>query len=171
MKTKNIGSIEGYEQFSDYSVTSDGNVISHKFGKERVLKALIGRCGYLYINLCNEGTRKKTLIHILVARAFVAGYKEGLEVNHKDEVKHNNNYKNLEWLTHLKNIRHGTGIERRGKTLSEPIAQLTLEGKLVKIWKSGRGAGRVGVFEHGSISKVCHGTRKTHAGFKWKLVE
>jgi hypothetical protein len=43
-------------------------------------------------------------VHLYVAHAWVDGYDETKEVNHKDFDRKNNNYKNLEWVTHLENI-------------------------------------------------------------------
>lgn len=50
------------------------------------------------------GTMLK-LVHILVARAFVPGYRPGLVVNHKDENTRNPYATNLEWVTQKENIR------------------------------------------------------------------
>lgn len=45
-------------------------------------------------------------IHKLVAKAFVAGYKPGLTVNHKSGIKSDNRAANLEWITHAANVAH-----------------------------------------------------------------
>lgn len=62
--------------------------------------------GYKKITLWNSGRKSQQYVHRLVAKAFVAGYKEGLTVNHIDEVKGNNNFLNLEWLTIGENVRY-----------------------------------------------------------------
>ena len=163
MKTmiKNLSKVDGFEKFEDYSVTSDGNVVSHKKNKDRVLKGTDNTDGYLQANIYLNGKRKTIAIHILVAKAFVKGYKKGLTVDHIDENKKNNNFTNLQWLTNGDNIR---------KSKSKPVAQLTLEGELVKIWDSMSQAQREGGFNHGHISSACSGRYKTHAGFKWELI-
>lgn len=43
-------------------------------------------------------------VHMYVARAWVEGYFEGAEVNHKDFNRMNYNADNLEWVTHAENI-------------------------------------------------------------------
>jgi hypothetical protein len=169
MKTKRISEIKGFEEYSDYSVTSDGDIISHKREKDLILKGEVLHNGYLRVSLCSNGGYKRVRIHTLVALAFCKGYSNNLEVNHFDEDKKNNNYKNLEWLTHKENINHGTGRKRHDKAISKPVAQLTLDGKLVKIWDSMMKAQRDGGFSQSSISKACSGKAKTHAGFNWEL--
>lgn len=42
----------------------------------------------------------------MVAEAFVDGWFEGAEVNHKDLNKLNNKWDNLEWVTHSENQKH-----------------------------------------------------------------
>jgi len=162
MKTKNISEIKGYEEYVDYSVTSDGDIISHKQKIDLTLKQTPNKAGYLSVGLYNEGNKKTAKVHILVALAFVAGYKEGLEVDHIKPDKSNNKAKNLQYLTRLENAQ---------KVHNKPVAQLTLKGNLIKIWDSAAKAKQQGGFNHNSISEVCHGKVKTHAGFSWCFEE
>ena len=173
MKTmiKNLSKVDGFEKFEDYSVTSDGEVISHKGKEDRVLKGGGSRHEYLHVGLFLNGKRKGINIHTLVALAFVKGYEENLEVNHVDEDKKNNNYKNLEWITHTQNCNYGTRNEKIRKALNKPVAQLTLDGKLVKIWDSMMQAEQIGGFNNGNISSVCSGRYKTSGGFYWEYLE
>lgn len=54
--------------------------------------------GYLYSG--------NIALHLFVAHAWVDGYFEGAEVNHKDFDRKNCNADNLEWLTHKENIEY-----------------------------------------------------------------
>ena len=45
-------------------------------------------------------------IHLYVAHAWVDGYFEGAEVNHKDFNRENYNANNLEWITHAENVKY-----------------------------------------------------------------
>lgn len=45
-------------------------------------------------------------VHLYVAHAWVDGYEEGLEVNHKDFNRNNYHADNLEWVTHSDNIKY-----------------------------------------------------------------
>ena len=99
-----------------YIVTDDGQVFAMNYrnrqliGRLRPYRCPKERCGgYLHVSI--NGRRKD--VHRLVAECFVpkpAG--EGLEVNHKDGDKLNNHASNLEWVSHLENVRHAyrTGL-------------------------------------------------------------
>ena len=169
--TKNLANVEGYEKYEDYSVTNFGEIISHKRKKDRVLKPGDNGRGYLGVVLSLNGNLKFTKIHRLVAKAFCKGYSPKLEVNHIDENKTNNNYKNLEWITHKQNMNYGTRRKRQIKGASKPVAQLTLEGKLIKKWESATEAQRKGNFDRSSISRACSGKLKTSGGFKWNFTD
>jgi len=45
-------------------------------------------------------------VHLYVAHAWVPGYFEGAEVNHKDFNRMNYDADNLEWITHAENIQY-----------------------------------------------------------------
>lgn len=45
-------------------------------------------------------------VHLYVAYAWVDGYFEGAEVNHKDFDRNNYKAENLEWCTHLDNLKY-----------------------------------------------------------------
>ncbi len=45
-------------------------------------------------------------VHLYVGYAWVNGHFEGAEINHKDFDRNNYNYTNLEWLSHLDNIKY-----------------------------------------------------------------
>jgi hypothetical protein len=89
--------------FDNYSISNLGRVRNDRTG--RILKAVLNNgTGYLVVCLCNRGSRTKA-IHKLVASAFL-GDSEGLEVNHIDRNKQNNNVGNLEYCTRSANERN-----------------------------------------------------------------
>lgn len=71
-------------------------------GKE--LKTAKDNRGYECVVLTKNGTQKTYRVHNLVAIVFCKNYKKGLVVNHKDENKGNNYYKNLEYCTQKENV-------------------------------------------------------------------
>ncbi len=63
--------------------------------------------GYESVGLTLSTNNQKTcMIHNLVLEAFVGPCPPGHECNHKDGNKTNNHLSNLEWVTHLENVRH-----------------------------------------------------------------
>ncbi len=100
-------------------------------------------------------------VHVLVAQAFVEGEAPGLVVHHLDEVKWNNHYLNLQWITGKLN----TQLSR-----NKAVNQFDLEGALVHTYESRKEASEdTGIHKDG-ISNVCRGVSKTAGGFKWEYV-
>ena len=97
-----------------YLVTEDGQVFCMRYKNRdewRQLKPRIGhqRCGGYYLVTING---RVAFVHRLVAECFCEKPPGKVEVNHKDGNKLNNHYSNLEWVTHLENVRHAyrTGL-------------------------------------------------------------
>jgi hypothetical protein len=72
----------------------------------RLLKPNVNRKGYLTVRLMRLDRDVTRLVHSLVADAFVGRKPKGLQVNHKDTNKANNDYRNLEYKTCAENIEH-----------------------------------------------------------------
>ena len=71
-----------------------------------MLKPVKQSSGYLTATLHKNGTSKVLTRHRLVAKAFIPNPENKPCVNHKDFDRHNNNSKNLEWVTYSENIQH-----------------------------------------------------------------
>ena len=160
--------IKGYK---DYEVSNLGRVRSFKKGV-RVLKPGSLRRGYKSVTLSREGVGKSFRVHRLVGMAFLPLIKGKTQINHKDGKPWNNELNNLEWCNASENVLHsfrvlGKYVTNRAKLLN----QYTLDGKLVRQWKSMAHAEREGGFSFKNISDVCRkrGTRVSHKGFKWQF--
>ena len=145
-----------------YQVSNCGRVKSIKFGKERILKLIKNKDGYLYVNLYKNNIKKKYKVHRLVAEAFIPNPNNYKEVNHKDECKTNNVVTNLEWCDRGYNNNYGTRTEK----CSKKVYQYTLDGQFVKEWPSTREAARNG-FNQGNVAACCRGELKKHKCFIW----
>lgn len=112
----------------------------------KVLKPAISEDGYYKGSVCVNKKIKPYKIHRLVAEAFCKGYKKGLEVNHIDGNKLNNNANNLEWVTRSENVKHAVrtgllpvtrGSQRTQATINEnqvrQIKKLMAQGVQRKI--------------------------------------
>ena len=120
---------------TDYSVSSEGRVMSHKFGRNRVLSPHKNSDGYRQVALHMEGERADTMVHRLVAEAFIGKAPTALhEINHIDGVKENNSVGNLEWVTHQENAQHRFEVLKHTglKGEANPWAKLT-EAQVIEI--------------------------------------
>jgi hypothetical protein len=63
----------------------------------------------------NAPTSKE--VHVLVAEVFLGPRPNGAEINHKNGIKADNHYRNLEYTTQAENFQHAldTGLLRRLK--------------------------------------------------------
>ena len=108
---KKVNDIHGYEDVLDiYFVSEEGFIFSTKTNKP--LASHDNGKGYKVVSLKLKGQRKwkKAYIHRLVALAYIPNPNNNPEVNHKDENKSNNGYKNLEWVTRMENVHYGLSL-------------------------------------------------------------
>lgn len=94
----NLGNVSSVDRY----VTKSNGVV--QFRKQRACKPRETYDGYVVVKLSRDGKTKLVPVHRIVAMAFVDGFEDGLEVNHIDHDRKNNNASNLEWLTHQENI-------------------------------------------------------------------
>ena len=168
--------IKNYEGL--YQVSDKGEVRSlnyKKTGKVQILKPAKNNCGYLLVTLSKNGKRKGFLIHRLVAEAFIPNPDNLSQVNHKDEIKTNNNYLNLEWCTASYNNSYGTRIERVSEKrtgvfntkISKPVKQFDLRGNFIQEFPSIMEVERKFGYNNSHISSACNGKRQTANGYRW----
>lgn len=133
--------------------------------------------GYMVVSLTDADHKSHTyLVHRLVAMAFVPGYFDGADVNHKDEDPSNNRADNLEWCDRKYNINYGTGKWRRRKFNERRVEQLTLDGQHIAYHQNMSYAARAVGCDPSTIASVCkgkHGKKNciSAKGFKWKWAD
>lgn len=116
--------VPGFEDV--YSVSDYGRVRREKASRGtwpgRILSGVIHSRGYLTVSLSPS---QRLYIHRLVAEAFLGPCPKNQEVNHKNGNKADNQIRNLEYVTHLENMRHGyeNGFFPRGE--QRPFSKLT----------------------------------------------
>lgn len=168
--------IPGFEGL--YSVSNLGRVRSEErldtMGRriaERIMKPNKHKDGYLQIDLRKEGKRYNVLVHRLVMLAFVGDCPEGCEINHINENKKDNRAKNLEYITHLENIRHGTGRARQEASTKKPVVGVMPGGTEVR-YASATDAGKMlGVNGTVISHSIKDKRRKTAYGIMWRFAE
>lgn len=83
---------------------------SERYLEGRILRQFKSKKGYLELGLYKDSKHKTHKVHRLVLTAFDRPPKTGEECNHKDGNKSNNHIENLEWCTHIQNMRHKDNI-------------------------------------------------------------
>lgn len=132
--------IKGFE--GRYQVSNMGRVRSldrwtldehPHFVKGMMLKPSLNKgSGYVRVSL-SDGRRnyKHYEVQRLVALHFVPGYKEGLVVNHKNEIKTDNRAENLEWCTYQYNLNYSDVVAWKRRA----VYQYTMDGDFIAIHK------------------------------------
>lgn len=115
MKWKPVVDYEGLYEVSDNGdvrsvdryIKTDIRHVKTRLIKGKTLYQNTKRSGYKTVDLCKNGKVKTTLVHRVVAEAFIPN-PDGLRfVNHKDSNRANNAADNLEWVTSSENRKHG----------------------------------------------------------------
>ena len=98
MIENNFRLIPGFD--NKYYINEYGKIISTHNNRIKLLKPFPNDEGYLRICLCNKRMRKTFFVHRLVAQVFLKlpSNKIKYEVNHLDNNRLNNYYKNLEYI-------------------------------------------------------------------------
>ena len=178
---KDIRGYEGLYQVSDLGrIRSLGRICNAKNNsqsrkRERILTQEITVFGYCRVRLfSSDGKSKHYATHRLVAEAFL-GNIEGMEINHKNEIKTDNRVENLEIVTSRENCNFGTRNERlseknkANKALwCKPVVQKDKDGNVIAKYDSRTDAERATGIHNRNISRGCNGRRKTVGGFIWE---
>lgn len=133
--------------FSRYEASTKGRLRSTNYknsGKTKVLKPADGGDGYLKTMLLNdEGKYKSWGVHKWIALTFLGPKPEGMEINHIDGVKINNEPDNLEYCTRSENLIHAyeNGLLDTKRGSKNGMAKLT-ESDVKEIRRHAEQSGR-----------------------------
>ncbi len=156
--------VKGYE--GEYEVSNTGRVRSRKTGHCQEMKLKYNRyTGYNYVILFRKGDSKTRSVHRLVAEVFVPNPNGYPAVNHKDEVKTNNNASNLEWCTQQYN-----NIYSKHKRYKK-INVFTPEGELLATFESGVFLADFLGVSKGAVTNALKGKNTSCAGFVLKYAK
>jgi hypothetical protein len=154
------------------TVGNHGSILTYDKSKKRSLQ--VNSSGYLCY------TKDKCyLAHRLVALAFVENPDPVNKkfVNHKDGVKANNHYTNLEWVTKSENELHSIMVLGKKPNIKglqsnwenpvqcKPVSIFDTNGNLVMNCKSGVDAAKFIGICHTSVNNVLKGRTRTTKGY------
>lgn len=163
--------IVGYEGL--YQVSSCGRVKSFRKWKkascpdEYILKQSLNNTGYYQVMLYTKDSRKKFLVHRLVAEAFIENPKQLPYINHIDENRTNNSVENLEWCTARYNNTYGTGTFRRMLSKGFPVEQRLVNGQLLATYVTSSIAQKITGISRKEITSCIRGDSQSAGGFIW----
>lgn len=182
---KTIPGYELYEASNTGKIRSKGRIINRlRHGKicQDYIKPKLVSCfyrkGYLLCHIWNGKEFVNRSSHRLILSTFVKCDDYNMDVNHKNGIKDDNRLENLEWCTRSENIKHAwdNGLrqvpEYNGHS-DKPCMQLTMDGKLIKIFKSIADAARELNINQRNISTVILKSSNRHSagGYKWESIQ
>lgn len=159
-KVSNLGYVKALEKTKE--VINNGKKYIKKI-KEKDLKCSYHN-GYRTVGLTKNGKTKTTYIHRLVAEAFIDNPNNYKIINHIDEDKSNNYYKNLEWCTYQYNNTYGNRLEN----IKKPILQYDKKFNFIKRWNSATDAEKELLICANEIRNCCRFTIKSAGGYIWR---
>ncbi len=135
MKKRNLEFIglPEHEIYEDGTIRSIDRIINTKSGnrvlKGKQLSTKVSGNGYPHVTFNYNQNYKGFSLHRLLALSFIDNPNNLPAVNHKDGDKLNYSLNNLEWCTHVKNIRHAyiNGLTPIRKGLDSKSTKLSLE--------------------------------------------
>lgn len=177
LKTEKPIILDGKE--SDYTITIEGKVFSHKGvggKKRRELVQSPQTNGYYTVNLMHEDGRERAYkVHRLVATYFIPNPENKPQVNHINGDKSKNNADNLEWVTEKENVQHAysTGLAKgkvgethHAATITDDIAE-----EICKLLEKNENTYKEIAEMTGStytiVKKIKNGLRWTHISSKY----
>lgn len=150
---------EEYIDTNEYGYDENKGIWSKYW--EKFLEGRITKKGYVQVKLkCTDGKQRLFQYHRVIWYLAYGTIPEGYEVNHIDENKQNNALSNLNLMTHIQNINHGTRNERHAAKMknhplkSKPVMAVDKDGNVVLEFASTMEASRHG-FNHGAVSNCC----------------
>lgn len=132
--------------------------------KEKILKPRYDKKGYQMVVLYKNGIGKNFKVHRLVAEAFIPNPNNLPQINHKDEIKRNNIFTNLDWCDCKYNNNYGNH-----KTFgNKKVIMLDKNNNKINIFDSINEASKKTNIIATSIGKCCNKKQKTAGGYVWE---
>lgn len=142
----------------------------------KIMKLRSNPRGYIVVNLTKDKKQKGYMVHRLVMNSFCPNNNPELtQVNHKDEIKSNNQISNLEWCTPKYNSNYGTArvriSEKQKYTNSRrrPVISIDEYGNETEYLSAWDASRKIGAYQS-NIWKAIHTGGKC-SGYYWKYKE
>lgn len=133
----------------------------------KIIALTLDKYGYLCIVLSNNIV-KKYFVHRLVAEAFIPNPNNFPCINHKNEIKTDNNAENLEWCTHKYNNNYGSHKANISHSRGKWIIQLALNGEFIARYRSAEAAHLATGISVYKIRKIANHKMRNIDDFVWE---
>ena len=158
--------------FENYQINENG-VVKNKNGK--IIAQNLCKGGYLRVHLWKNGKGFHKLVNRLVYETFISKIPNGMQVNHIDENKMNNNILNLNLMSSAENNNWGTrNIRSKNSQLNDPNKSIKINVfkypslKFIETFPSIKEIERQ--LKCYNVSKVIKGIYKQEKGYTFQLV-
>lgn len=154
--------VVGYEGL--YEVSDQGRVRSlpRKHCNGCILKPEKDKKGYLRIGLSKNSIQETKKVHRLVAEAFIPNPDNLPQINHKSEIKDQNNVENLEWVDNKTNARWSHSVA---------VKQYSLTGEYVAFYSTVTDAANAVNTNTSSITNCCIKKSTCCKGYIWRYAD
>lgn len=179
---KDIPEYEGIYEISNFGRVKSLSILVNgkRISRCKILKNKNNGNGYLIVSLTKDGKPKNKYVHILVGKCFIPNPSNKPQINHKDGIKCNNNYSNLEWVTQSENNIHAYKSKLRFPSGActpgsidpkrKAVCKMSLSGEIIEEYPSVYHAAKENGINSGRISVICNNDKMLIAkGFTYKF--
>ena len=136
----------------DYLASKNGNILSIKWNKKKILKLCLNNHGYFFFGLYENNKRRNYYIHRFVYECFKGVIPKEMVIDHCDNDSKNNSISNLQLLSPKEN---------QHKSNCKKVISYNLETQEKKIFNSLKEAGDYFNIIYPSVFKCCQKIIKT----------
>lgn len=140
--------------------------------KNVILKQNTYRNGYKYVKIYDYDKKKSKsyLVHRLVAETWIPNLYNLSDVDHINSIRDDNNYTNLQWLSHLDNCKKIRDIGRRCKY---GVLLFNNDGSIHKVFSSIKEASMYVNGSYSGLKQKLKGplANNIYKNRKWQLIE
>ena len=151
------------KNFSRYKINKDGVIFDTKYNKK--VCVWNENNGYKMCCIRNDDNKKEyKRVYRLVAETFIPNPNNLPQVNHKDGIKSNCNYQNLEWVTNSDNTQHGydNDLYKFPSRCHKVNVYLKKEHKFLKTYPSIRNLSRELGVNRKTVTAILKGEKTTN---------
>lgn len=158
------------KRYRGYFSDKEGNIYSNRRGKMVLKKLRKDKDGYLITNVIDDVKGFETTLraHRLVAECWVPNPENKPVVNHKNNIKDDNNYNNLEWSTIAENTQHaydGGWV----KSAASKTVSLYIDNELTCVYPTVIKCSEMLSVDRNRINKIIKDNKKLYDFMEFKI--